>query len=161
MKRASYIANGKAAFGAVTAEGVIDLSGRLGGDYRSLREALAGGELTRMSEAAVMAKPDHALADVKFLPLIPQPEKILCAGINYRSHAAETGRELPKQPSMFVRFTDTLVRPDGEMIRPTVSDNFDFEGELAVVIGKGGRHIKTEHALDHVAGYTCFVDGSV
>jgi len=93
--------------------------------------------------------------------VIPHPEKILCAGINYRSHAAETGRELPKQPSMFIRFTDTLVGHGGAMIRPTVSDNFDFEGELAVVIGKAGRHIKAEHALDHVAGYTCFVDGSV
>ena len=62
---------------------------------------------------------------------------------------------------MFIRFADTLVGHDGDMIRPSVSDNFDFEGELAVVIGKGGRHIKTERALDHVAGYTCFVDGSV
>ena len=93
--------------------------------------------------------------------MIPHPEKILCAGINYRSHAAETGRELPKQPSMFIRFTDTLVGHDGAMIRPKLSDNFDYEGELAVVIGKAGRHIATEHALDHVAGYTCFVDGSV
>jgi 2-keto-4-pentenoate hydratase/2-oxohepta-3-ene-1,7-dioic acid hydratase in catechol pathway len=161
MKLASYIANGKAAFGAVTAEGVIDLSGRLGGDYRSLREALAGGELTRMSEAAVMAKPDHALADVKFLPSIPDPEKILCAGINYRSHAAETGRELPKQPSMFLRLASTLVGHEGDMVCPAVSRCFDFEGELAVVIGRPGRHIPVERALDHVAGYTCFCDGSV
>src|SRR6202023_3530042 len=159
MKLASYIANGKAAFGAVTAEGVIDLSGRLGGDYRSLREALAGGELTRMSEAAVMAKPDHALADVKWLPVIPNPEKILCAGINYRSHAAETGRELPKQPSMFIRLANTLTGHDGEWIRPAVSQSLDFEGELAVVIARPGRHIPIERALDHVAGYTCFVDG--
>jgi 2-keto-4-pentenoate hydratase/2-oxohepta-3-ene-1,7-dioic acid hydratase in catechol pathway len=70
-------------------------------------------------------------------------------------------RELPKQPSMFVRFADTLVGHGGEMIRPKVSDNFDFEGELALVIGKGGRHIAADRALEHVAGYTCFVDGSV
>jgi len=101
------------------------------------------------------------LGAIKFLPVIPHPEKILCAGINYRSHAAETGRELPKQPSMFARFADTLVGHGGEMIRPNVSDNFDFEGELAAVIGKGGRHIKPERALEHVAGCTCFVDGSV
>ena len=68
---------------------------------------------------------------------------------------------MPKQPSMFIRLTNTLVGHEGEMIRPTVSTNFDFEGELAVVIGKGGRHIPSERALDHVAGYTCFVDGSV
>ena len=129
--------------------------------HASLRAALAAGAMDAMRKAAQDAKPDRKLADMKFLPVIPHPEKILCAGINYRSHAAETGRELPKQPSMFIRFTDTLVGHGGEMIRPTVSDNFDFEGELAVVIGKAGRHIKAEHALDHVAGYTCFVDGSV
>jgi len=117
--------------------------------------------MAAMHKAARDAKPDHKLADIKFLPVIPNPSKILCAGINYRSHAAETGRELPKQPSMFIRFTDTLIGHSGEMIRPNVSDNFDFEGELTVVIGKAGRHIKSENALDHVAGYTCFVDGSV
>ena len=105
--------------------------------------------------------PITELADIKFLPVIPDPQKILCAGINYRSHAAEVGRELPKQPSMFIRFTDTLVGHDGEMIRPKLSDNFDFEGEFTAVIGKGGRDIPIERALDHVAGYTCFVDGSV
>ena len=93
--------------------------------------------------------------------MIPNPHKILCAGVNYKSHAAEVGRELPKQPSMFIRFTDTLVGHEGEMIRPKLSDNFDFEGELTMVIGKGGRHIPIERALDHVAGYTIFVDGSV
>ena len=70
-------------------------------------------------------------------------------------------RELPKQPSMFIRFDDTLVGHGGELIRPKVSEHFDFEGELALVIGKGGRHIAAARALEHVAGYTCFVDGSV
>jgi len=105
--------------------------------------------------------PDHRLADVKLLPPIPDPEKILCAGINYRSHAAETGRDLPKQPSMFIRLANTLTGHEGELIRPSVSQSFDFEGELALVIGRAGRHIPVEQALDHVAGYTCFVDGSV
>src|SRR5438876_8380350 len=114
-----------------------------------------------MTRAAEAAKPDHRLGDIKWLPAIPNPEKILCAGINYRSHAAETGREVPKQPSMFVRLANTLVGHEGEMIRPSVSQNFDFEGELALIIGRGGRHIDVERALEHVAGYTCFVDGSV
>src|ERR1700752_2697703 len=138
MKLASYVAGGKPAFGGV---------------------AGGGGAATRA--AAKDARPDHKIADVRFLPAIPNPEKILCAGINYRSHAAETGRELPKQPSMFIRLADTLTGHEGEMIRPSVSRNFDFEGELALVIGRGGRHIPVERALDHVAGYTCFVDGSV
>jgi 2-keto-4-pentenoate hydratase/2-oxohepta-3-ene-1,7-dioic acid hydratase in catechol pathway len=159
MKLLSFAADGKELFGAVSGDGVVTLNDKIG--QPNLRAALAAGAMDAMRKTAKDAKPDHKLADVKFLPVIPHPEKILCAGINYRSHAAETGRELPKQPSMFVRFTDTLVGHGGEMIRPTVSDNFDFEGELTVVIGKPGRHIKLEHALDHVAGYTCFVDGSV
>ncbi|HUD84930.1 MAG TPA: fumarylacetoacetate hydrolase family protein [Xanthobacteraceae bacterium] len=159
MKLLSFVADGKEFYGAVSGDGVVTLNDRIG--HGSLRAALAAGAMDAMCKAATDARPDRKLADIKFLPLIPQPEKILCAGVNYRAHAAEVGRELPKQPSMFVRFTDTLVGHDGAMIRPTVSDNFDFEGELALVIGKAGRHIKAEAALDHVAGYTCFVDGSV
>jgi len=159
MKLTSFAAAGRNLFGAVSGDGVVTLNDRIG--QPDLRAALAAGAMDAMRAAAKTAKPDHKLADVKFLPVIPDPGKILCAGVNYRSHAAEVGRELPKQPSMFVRFTDTLVGHDGEMIRPSVSDNFDFEGELTVVIGKAGRHIKAECALDHVAGYTCFVDGSV
>jgi len=158
MKLLSFAADGKGYFGAVSGDGIVTLNDKVG--QPTLRAALAAGAMEAMRKAAD-AKPDRKLGDIRFLPVIPGPNKILCAGINYRSHAAETGRELPKQPSMFARFTDTLVGHDGELIRPKISDNFDFEGELAVVIGKGGRHIKPERALDHVAGYTCFVDGSV
>jgi 2-keto-4-pentenoate hydratase/2-oxohepta-3-ene-1,7-dioic acid hydratase in catechol pathway len=159
MKLLSFFASGKACFGAVSGDGVITLNDKVG--QPDLRAALAAGAMEAMQAAAKDAKPDHKLVDVEFLPLIPRPPKILCAGVNYRSHAAEIGRELPKQPSMFIRFADTLVGHGGVLVRPTVSDNFDFEGELALVIGKAGRHIKPEQALDHVAGYTCFVDGSV
>jgi 2-keto-4-pentenoate hydratase/2-oxohepta-3-ene-1,7-dioic acid hydratase in catechol pathway len=161
MKLASYIADGKACFGVVTGDGVVTLNQRLGSRYASLRDALAAGALAEIRKGADGAKADHALRDIKWLPAIPNPEKILCAGINYRSHAAETGREVPKQPSMFIRLANTLAGHEGEMIRPSVSQSFDFEGELAVVIARGGRHIPVERALDHVAGYTCFVDGSV
>src|SRR5215468_8258170 len=161
MKLASYIADGKACFGVVSGEGVVSLNERLGGRYASLRDALAAGALAEMRKAAETARPDHTLDAIKWLPAIPNPEKILCAGINYRSHAAETGREVPKQPSMFVRLANTLVGHEGEMVRPSVSQSFDFEGELAAIIGRGGRHIPVERALEHVAGYTCFVAGSV
>ena len=161
MKLASYMADGKACFGVVAGDGVITLNQRLGGRYASLRDALAPDALVEIRKVADAGKPDHRLTDIKWLPVIPNPEKILCAGINYRSHAAETGREVPKQPSMFIRLANTLAAHDGEMIRPSVSQSFDFEGELAVVIGRAGRHIPVERALDHVAGYTCFVDGSV
>ena len=159
MKLLSFSAGGKEYFGALSGDGVVTLNDKVG--QPDLRAALAAGAVDAMQKAAREAKPDRGLADIKFLPVIPQPNKILCAGVNYRAHAAEVARELPKQPSMFVRFTDTLVGHDGAMIRPKVSDNFDYEGELALVIGKAGRHVKVEQALDHVAGYTIFVDGSV
>ena len=159
MKLASYVAGGKSCFGAVVGDGVVTMNSKLG--YPTLRDALAAGGLDEIRQAAKDAQPDHKLTDIHLLPAIPNPEKILCAGINYRSHAAETGRELPKQPSMFVRLANTLTGHEGEMIRPSVSQHFDFEGELAVVIGRGGRHIPVDRAFEHVAGYTCFVDGSV
>jgi 2-keto-4-pentenoate hydratase/2-oxohepta-3-ene-1,7-dioic acid hydratase in catechol pathway len=161
MKLASFIADGQECFGVVRGDGVITMNSHFGARAANLREALAADLLPHIREASANAQPDHKLSSVKFLPVIPNPQKIACAGINYRSHASETGREVPKRPSMFLRFADTLVGHDGELIRPTVSTNFDFEGELAAVIGRGGRHIKAERALDHVAGYTCFVDGSV
>jgi 2-keto-4-pentenoate hydratase/2-oxohepta-3-ene-1,7-dioic acid hydratase in catechol pathway len=159
MRLLSFAADGRDYFGAAIGDGVVTLNDKIG--QPNLRAALAAGAIGAMRKVARETKPDRKLGDIKFLPVITRPEKILCAGINYRSHAAETGREMPKQPSMFVRFADTLVGHGGDMIRPPVSDNFDFEGELAFVIGKAGRHIKPAHALDHVAGYTCFVDGSV
>ncbi|MGC1777385.1 MAG: fumarylacetoacetate hydrolase family protein [Xanthobacteraceae bacterium] len=159
MKLLSFTAGGEDFFGALSGDGIVTLNDKIG--QPNLRAALAASAMAAMQEAVKGAKPDRKLADVKFLPVIPRPPKILCAGVNYRSHAAEIGRELPKQPSMFIRFADTLVGHGGALIRPSLSDNFDFEGELALVIGKGGRHIKAEHALDHVVGYTCFVDGSV
>ena len=137
MKLLSYVANGESLFGVLSGDGVIAMNRRVG--CKSLREAL--GVLPQIKAAAQGAAPDHKLADIKFLPVIPDPELITCAGINYRSHASETGRDIPKQPSMFIRRTNTLLGHEGELIRPTLSQQFDFEGELAVVIGKGGRHI--------------------
>ena len=159
MKLLSFTAGGKASYGAVNDHGVITLAERTG--QPTLRDALAARALAEMRKLAANAKPDHNLEEIKFLPVVPNPGKILCAGINYRAHAAETGRDVPKAPSMFARFTDTLVGHGGEMIRPRVSTQFDFEGELAVVIGRPGRHISVDRALHHVAGYSCFVDGSV
>jgi len=160
MKLASYVADGSPAFGAVVGDGVVTMNGRLRSRAATLREALANGDIQEIRSLATLA-PDHRLSQLRFLPAIPDPGKILCVGINYRSHAAEMDRALPPQPSVFARLTDTLVGHDGEMIRPSVSTHFDFEGELAVIIGRGGRYIPPDRALDHVAGYSCFVDGSV
>jgi 2-keto-4-pentenoate hydratase/2-oxohepta-3-ene-1,7-dioic acid hydratase in catechol pathway len=160
MKLASYIAGGKGAFGAVVGDGIVTMNDRLNGRYASLRDAIAGGAVGEMRRIAEGAAPDRKLSDLNFLPAIPNPEKIMCVGINYKSHAAEHGTEAPKLPNIFTRFVNTLVAHESEMIRPKASANFDFEGELALVIGRAGRHIKPEDALNHVAGYTCFCDAT-
>ena len=161
MKLASYLTEGRPAFGAVTDNGVITMNDRLKGRCHSLRQAIAAGALDEMREIAAHAKPDRDLKGLKFLPVIPYSQKFLCVGINYKSHAAEQGGAGAEKPNIFTKFTDTLVAHEGEMVRPNASVQFDFEGELAVVIGRGGRAIKEQDALDYVAGYTCCCDGSV
>ncbi len=96
-----------------------------------------------------------------FLPVLPAPEKIMCAGLNYADHSAESGFEQPDYPALFPRFASSLVGHKAPIIRPLASDTLDFEGEVAAIIGRGGRHIPKATALDHVAGYTLFNDASV
>src|SRR5215210_11200 len=161
MKLASYLVDGKPAFGAVVGDGVITMGHRFEARYPSIKEVLRQGALDEIHRAAEEGQPDRKLSEIQFLPVIPDPEKIICAGINYRSHAAETGRDLPPKPNMFIRLANGLVAHNEPMIRPSVSTHLDFEGELAIVIGKPGRHIKPQNAFEYVAGYTIFNDGSV
>ena len=160
MKLASFITADRASYGLIVDADLVDLGARLGTRFPTLREALAGdaqGEIAR----AVGAKPDLALADVTLLPPITAPDKIVCIGLNYRAHAAEAGLKVPEHPSLFLRLANTLVPHCGALVRPSVSSAMDYEGELAVVIGRGGHHIAAATALDHVAGYACFNDGSL
>lgn len=101
------------------------------------------------------------ISDLDLLPVIPNPSKVICVGINYVAHAAEAGRKVGDYPVIFQRYADTLVGHRQNLVCPIVSEEFDFEGELAVIIGKGGRHIRSEDAMDHVAGFSCFNDASV
>jgi 2-keto-4-pentenoate hydratase/2-oxohepta-3-ene-1,7-dioic acid hydratase in catechol pathway len=101
------------------------------------------------------------LDSIGFLPPIPRPERIFCIGMNYAEHIREMGREPPEYPAMFIRFPDSLVGHGEALVRPRVSREYDFEGELAVIIGRAARHVAREQALDHVAGYTILMDGSV
>ena len=143
-------------FGAVVDGGIADLSAH----WPSLRAAIAAKALGALAASAKTA-PMLKFADVELLPVIPDPDKILCIGLNYASHVGEVGRELPKVPSVFSRLHNTLLPQGGSMIRPKASTNFDFEGELAIVIGERCRHVPRARALSVIAGYTCFVDGSV
>lgn len=161
MKIASYTLNGTAVFGAVVGSGLVTLNERLGGKYVTLRDVLTNGALNEVKSAVAISKPDAHVAAVHFLPTIPNPDKVLCLGINYKSHADETGQTAPPYPTVFARLTSTLIGHEEGMQRPLVSDQFDYEGELAIIIGREARHVRAENALSHVAGYTCFNDGSV
>lgn len=155
MKLASFSVRGRQSYGIVEGDGVIDLGSS--GRAPDLRSALV--DMTALTSAA--GKPSLKLADVKLLPPIPNPERILCAGLNYSSHIKETGRETPPHPIIFTRFPSSQVGHGDDMIRPRVSEQFDFEGELAVVIGAHCRHVSKENWQSVVAGYSCYNDGSV
>lgn len=128
--------------------------------WADIKAALAAGPRA-IGDAAAAQADRLALDECKWLPPVPQPGKILCVGLNYKNHAAEAQRELPQHPSLFPRFADSFVGHGAAVTRPWVSEKFDFEGELAVVIGRSGRHIARERALEHVAGYTCLAENSV
>ena len=161
MRLLSFRHSGASKFGAVVESGIVDLSARTQGRWSGLREALASKALPELTALAKGASADLKFADVELLPVIPNPEKILCIGLNYASHVGEVGRELPKVPSVFSRLNNTLVPPGGNIVRPKASIAFDYEGELAVIIGERCRHVPRARALSVVAGYTCFLDGSV
>jgi 2-keto-4-pentenoate hydratase/2-oxohepta-3-ene-1,7-dioic acid hydratase in catechol pathway len=161
LKFVSYRFRNRDRYGAVSGDGILDLSERHGGEWPDLAAAIAAGGLARLAATAGSLPAGPALADVELLPSIPSPRKIICIGLNYRTHIQETGRDTPTHPMLFVRFPDSLVGHAQPMLRPKLSENYDFEGELAVVIGRTARHVAPETALDHVAGYSCFNDGSV
>jgi 2-keto-4-pentenoate hydratase/2-oxohepta-3-ene-1,7-dioic acid hydratase in catechol pathway len=155
----SFVADGRPSYGAVKQGRVIDLARRL--PFRSLRELLQADGLRKAEEVVATERADHALDAIAFAPVIPDPGKIICVGLNYRDHVAETGRTVTEKPALFARFPTSQVGHLRPIIRPRVSEQFDYEGELAVVIGRPGRHIGRADALAHVAGYACYNEGSI
>jgi len=157
MKLMSYRCGGRDGFGAVVGDSVVELADE---QTPTLREALAAGT-DRLAERAEAARATRPLADVELALPIPQPDKILCVGLNYRSHAAEAGMEAPERPGFFVRFPGSLVADGQPVVAPSLSEQFDYEGELAVVIGRPVYRASREEARAAVAGYACFADNSV
>jgi 2-keto-4-pentenoate hydratase/2-oxohepta-3-ene-1,7-dioic acid hydratase in catechol pathway len=147
--------DGQASFGHIVGDTVIDLR-PADGSLPDLKAAIAADAL-----GALVEGDRHALGDVTLLPVIPNPDKIFCVGLNYATHVAETGREQKEFPAIFTRWADTLIADGAPMVRPPESVRFDYEGELAIVIGKGGRRISKEDAASHIAGYSIFNDGSL
>jgi 2-keto-4-pentenoate hydratase/2-oxohepta-3-ene-1,7-dioic acid hydratase in catechol pathway len=161
MKLVSFVTANGPGYGVVKDGGVVDLRRRFGDRLPTLRALLSAGALPEAERIARDTAPDFPLDGLQLAPVIPDPDKIICIGMNYRDHVAEVGRTVTEKPALFARFAGGQVGHLQPLVKPAVSDQFDYEGELAVVIGKQGRHIPASRALEHVAGYSCYNEGSV
>jgi 2-keto-4-pentenoate hydratase/2-oxohepta-3-ene-1,7-dioic acid hydratase in catechol pathway len=164
MKLVSYVHADREQFGAVVGDSVVDLTGVSG--HPTLAAFVGSGEYANREALVEQAGAPVPLGDVTLLPVIPRPEKIVCSVRNYMDHhqealAAGLQRELSDFPPIFLRVWRSQVAHEAPIVRPRASDSLDWEGELAVIIGLGGRDIPTESAWDHVAGYSCYNDASV
>ncbi|SEJ24514.1 2-keto-4-pentenoate hydratase/2-oxohepta-3-ene-1,7-dioic acid hydratase (catechol pathway) [Azotobacter beijerinckii] len=162
MKIVAYELNGKATYGVLQDARIIEVSQSFLARYPDVRSLLESRALPELAAVIKGSTATLKLQDMKLLPPVANPRKIFCVGLNYRTHVAETKRPDAKHPAIFVRFADSLTAHEQPMMGPaSYSEMFDYEGELAVVIGKGGRHIAPDDAFDHIAGYACFNDGTV
>jgi 2-keto-4-pentenoate hydratase/2-oxohepta-3-ene-1,7-dioic acid hydratase in catechol pathway len=164
LRLSSFRVQGSDHFGAVRDSGIVDLSAKYGGRYRTMIDLIRGGA-TALAEARVAAQDaaDYRPSEIEFLPPVPMPEKIICVGINYpeRNEEYKDGREKNKYPNLFVRFPDSLVGHQGALVRPKVSEKFDYEGEIVLVIGQTARNVPKDRALSIVFGLTLGNEGSV
>ena len=162
MRLASYMAHGRTSFGAVVDGGMVDFGRRLGARFPTLVELIRADAIEEARTALVGAQPDFPLSAIELLPPLLAPEKILCIGINYANRNADfNDPDLPKYPSMFFRHPGSLVGSGQALARPRVSEQLDYEGEIAIVIGREGRHVPKERARDYILGYTLCNEGSV
>jgi 2-keto-4-pentenoate hydratase/2-oxohepta-3-ene-1,7-dioic acid hydratase in catechol pathway len=160
MKLATFKTAKGASYGAVVDKGIVDLGKRLGNRYPDLKSLIAANAFKEAS--ALLKEPqDHKVSEITWLPVIPNPDKIVCVGLNYQDHVVETGRDNTEQPAIFLRVADSQVGHLQPIIRPRESTHMDFEAEIAVIIGKGGRRISQKDSWSHIAGYSCYNDGSV
>lgn len=160
MKLAAFRLEGRESWGAVQGGGIVEAPAGLRAQAPDIATALALAPAL-LAESFRAALPPIAPSAVQWLPPISRPGRILCVGLNYRAHVEEVGREMPRHPSVFLRASDTLVGHGAQIVRPTLSEQLDFEGELALVIGRGGYRLREADALAAVGGYTCFNDVSV
>jgi 2-keto-4-pentenoate hydratase/2-oxohepta-3-ene-1,7-dioic acid hydratase in catechol pathway len=160
MKLATLRDGASTTWGMVQAEGVQLAPPALRERYPALRDVLAAGAVSALP-ALLASEPIRDPAGLRFAPVIPDPARIICVGVNYLEHIHEMGRERPDYPTLFTRFPDSLVGHEEPIVRPRLSAQYDYEGELAIIIGKSARYVRAADALDYVAGYTCFLDGSV
>lgn len=161
MKLATFQISESATWGIIDGEEAVDVGAVLRSRLPDLKSAIAADALPGLDEYAREAR-RHPLSAVTWLPPIPNPEKILCIGLNYEMHRKETGRAEVEHPTIFARYSNSQIGHLADIVRPRrVSTDLDFEGELALIIGKAGRYISKADAFGHVAGYACYNDGSV
>lgn len=161
MRLVSFTHAGQAGYGLHQDDVVLQPPAEFRARHPDLLAVLRADALDEL-QAAVRSGAVKLPADaVSWLPVVPNPGKVICVGLNYKTHVAETKRADSEFPSLFLRFADSLAAHGDEVLRPSFSERFDWEGELAFVIGRGGRHIARERAFEHIAGYACFNDVSV
>lgn len=159
MKLVSYRGKGSTTFGVVKGEAVVDVGPHFPG-LSSLADALAADALPEIARIADREAAEVRISDIAFLPPAI-PKKVIGVGLAYKTHLAEIGRDVTEHPSIFLRYADSLVAHEEPLVKPKGMGHFDYEGELAVVIGKPAWRVPVADALGVVAGYTCFNDGSV
>lgn len=159
MKLASYIHHGRKSYGIYTEAGIIDLGQKIGQQYPTLKDLLQW-DAVDVAQQYVDYPADITDKDITFLPVIEEPGKIFCVGMNYAEKRKEFS-ETNNAPTLFIRFPDSQTGHARPVIKPNLTEEFDYEGELAVIIGKAGENINRSDALSHVAGYSCYMDGSV
>ena len=161
MKLVSYQHQGRDSYGAVLGEHVLDLAQLYGTHAPDLKAFIAANLLADASAKIAEARPTLPLSGVTLLPVIPNPGKIFCIGLNYGEHIQETGKAVTEKPVIFLRVPGSQLAHGDDIVRPRVSTQLDYEGEIAIVIGQGGHHIAEADAWSHIAGYSCYNDGSV
>ena len=159
MRIISFEKDGHSTYGLTVGDRAHEVSVGFRRRYADVRAVIAAGAESDL--AGNVESESHGFSEIRFLPVVPNASKILCVGVNYRPHIEEMGRSVPEYPVVFTRFRDSLVGHGEPILRPRASEQFDFEGELAVIIGKRARYVSQQTALEHVAGYCCFMDGSI
>jgi len=161
MRLATYALRGRPSFGAVVGDGIVDLRPRLH-RFQSLSEVLRAQALDQAKAAATGVRPDVTLSEVELLAPLPAPEKILCIGINYANRGADYNvTNNPKYPSMFYRAPNSLVGSGQNLLRPKISEQLDYEGEIAIVIGRDCKHVAKDRALEVIGGITLANEGTI
>jgi len=159
MKFLSYSISNKISYGVLAKDHVIDLGSRI--PNSSLLSMISDGSIVKIQDQVLKYDPDFSVSEIQFQKPLLNEGRFICVGKNYKGHLAEANMKLPDFPSMFIRLDTSVVAHNANLISPKVSSQFDFEGELAVIIAKPGSHIKRANAFDYIAGYSIFMDGSI